>query len=501
MTDPDIRTTHENAIAEVTTGQEFTPWINGQGYRPSDGDTIDTVDPAANLTIAEILTCDATDVDVAIEAAQDAYDGVWSETSPAERGRMLREWVTILRDHETELTQLECLDTGKPIEQARGEVRAAFDTIEYYASLCRGMNGTQIPTGNNVHAYTRKEPYGVVGQIIPWNFPLWSVTWKLGPALAAGNTSVLKPAPDAPLTAIRAIQLSSDVFPDGVVNVITGAGHDVGNALTNHENIQKLSFTGSRKAGELVMKSAANHIAPVTLELGSKSPFLVFPDADLEKVSQAVADGIFYSTGEICDAFSRAIIHEDIYEEFVDEFLSSMDQYTLGDPLDVDTMMGPLTTADQYESVQNYVELGQEEGATLLRGGDTPDGRFEHGWYVEPTVFTDVDNDMRIAQEEIFGPIQTIQSFSTYEEGIELANNTRYGLSAGIGTERSSLIHNAAADLEAGLIYVNGYGPILPEAPYGGFKESGIGKDLGAESIEQYLQTKTVYVNLDEPTL
>lgn len=314
MTDPDIRTAHENVIAEVTTGQEFTPWINGQDHRPSD--TIDTVDPAANLTIAEIPTCDANDVDVAVEAAHDAYDG-GCETSPAERGRTLREWVAILRDHETELTQLECLDTGKPVKQAHSEVRAAFDTIEYYASLCGGMNGTQIPTGDDVHVYTRKEPYGVVGQIIPWNFPLWSVTWKLGPALAAGNTSVLKPAPDAPLTAIRAAQLSADVFPDGVINIVTGAGQDVGNALTNHENIQKLSFTGSRKAGELVMKSAANHIAPVTLELGSKSPFLVFPDADLEKVSQAVADGIFYSTGEICDAFSRAIVHEDIYEEFV----------------------------------------------------------------------------------------------------------------------------------------------------------------------------------------
>lgn len=500
MSDSEILTKHKDAIDERTTDTEFTPWIVGEPYRPDQDETIETVDPAVNWPITAVPACDGDDVDAAVEAAWDAYDREWSATTPAERASMLREWVDVLRDHESELTRLECLDTGKPINQARGEVQAAFDTLEYYASLCRTIGGDQIATSEDVHAYTRKEPFGAVGQIIPWNFPIWSLAWKLGPALAAGNTSILKPAQSAPLTAIRAAQLSADILPDGVVNVIPGTGSDVGNALTSHEGVRKVSFTGSRKVGELVMQSAANHVAPVTLELGSKSPFLVFPDADLSKIGQAVADGIFYSSGEICDAFSRAIVHEDIYEQFLDTFLEATEEYVCGDPLDEDTTMGPLTTSDQYESVQNYVALGQKEGANLVCGGETPGGQFEHGWYVEPTVFTDVNNDMRIAREEIFGPVQTIQTFGSYAEGIKLANDTRFGLSAGIGTEDTSLAHRAAADLEAGLVYVNDYGPILPEAPYGGFKESGVGKDLGEESLDHYLQTKSIYVNLDDPT-
>lgn len=500
MSDSGMKTVHEDAIAEATTDVEFTPWIDGSRYRPDTDATIEPVDPAVNKRITTIPICDSDVVNVAVQAAWDAYDGTWSSTSPTTRASMLRKWVGVLREHEDELTRLECLDTGKPIEMARGEVRAAFDTIEYYASLCRTIGGDQLASGEKLHAYTRKEPFGVVGQIIPWNFPIWSLAWKLGPALAAGNTSVLKPAQNAPLTAIRAAQLSADIFPNGVINIVPGTGSEAGSALTNHDGVRKVSFTGSRDVGERVMQSAASHIAPVTLELGSKSPFLVFPDADLSKVGKAVADGIFYSSGEICDAFSRAIVHEDIAEEFLDAFLEATTEYACGDPLDENTTMGPLTTADQYESVQKYVSLGEKEGANLVYGGETPGGPLDDGWYVEPTVFTDVDNDMRIAQEEIFGPIQTIQTFDSYEEGINLANDTRFGLSAGIGTEDTSLAHRAAADLESGIVYVNDYGPILPEAPYGGFKQSGIGKDLGQESLEHYLQTKSVYVNLDDPT-
>jgi aldehyde dehydrogenase (NAD+) len=500
MDNSGILTTHEDAITEVTTDTKFTPWIDGEQYLPDQDVTIETIDPAVTRPITAIPACDSDDVNAAVKAAGDAYDREWAATLPAERATMLRKWVNELRDHEDELTRLECLDTGKPIEQTRGEVQAAFDTLDYYASLCRTINGDQIAAGENLHAYTRKEPFGAVGQIIPWNFPIWSLTWKLGPALAAGNTSVLKPAQDAPLTAIRAAQLSKDIFPDGVVNVVPGTGSDVGNALTSHGDVRKVSFTGSRKVGELVMESAANHIAPVTLELGSKSPFLVFPDANLSKVGQAIADGIYYSSGEICDAFSRTIVHKDIYEEFLDAFLAAAEEYTCGDPLDEDTTMGPLTTADQYESVQKYISLGKQEGSNLVYGGGTPAESLEHGWYVEPTVFTDVDNDMRIACEEIFGPVQTIQTFGNYEQGIDLANDTRFGLSAGIGTEDISLAHRAAADLEAGIVYVNDYGPILPEAPYGGFKESGIGNDLGEESLNHYLQTKSVYMNLENPT-
>ncbi|MFC6723564.1 aldehyde dehydrogenase family protein [Halobium palmae] len=501
MDDSDLLAAHRDEIEALTASREFAPWIDGGHYSPETENSVRTVDPAVNHPIVSIRACNAEDVDSAVDAAWDAFDGTWSSTAPAERAAKIREWADLLREHESELARLECIDTGKPISQARGEVRGAVDTLEYYAGICRSIEGDQITTGDDLHAYTRREPFGVVGQIIPWNFPLWSFAWKVGPALAAGNATVLKPAVDAPLTPLRAAQLSAETFPDGVINVVPGTGSEAGSALTDHDGVRKVSFTGSRDVGELVMKSAAANVAPVTLELGSKSPFVVFPDADVEKVGQAVADGIYYSSGEICDAFSRAIVHEDVYEPFVDEFLGATEGYTVGDPLSEETTLGPLTTDEQYESVREYIEIGKEEEATLLRGGSAPPSGFEDGWYVEPTVFSDVDNGMKIAREEIFGPVQTIQTFSSYEEGIDLANDTRFGLSAGIGTEDLSLAHSAAADLQAGIVYVNDYGPIRPEAPYGGFKESGIGNDLGKESLDHYLQTKSVYMNLEEPTL
>jgi aldehyde dehydrogenase (NAD+) len=297
-------------------------------------------------------------------------------------------------------------------------------------------------------------------------------------------------------------QLSDDALPDGVLNVVTGSGSTTGGALVEHDGVRKLSFTGSGTVGTEVMRAAAERIAPVTLELGGKSPFLVFPDADLETAVRAAADGIYYSTGEICDAFSRVLVHEDVRDEFVDRFVERSESYVLGDPLDEATTMGPLTNAEQLETVTDYVDVGRSEGASLATGGERPDDpALADGFFVEPTVFTDVDNDMRIAREEIFGPVQTVQSFGSYEEAIELANDTEFGLAAGIGTESTDVAHNAAADLEAGIVYVNAYGPIRPEGPYGGFKKSGIGRDLGEAALEHYRRTKTVYVNLDDPSL
>jgi aldehyde dehydrogenase (NAD+) len=297
-------------------------------------------------------------------------------------------------------------------------------------------------------------------------------------------------------------QLAADALPDGVLNVVTGPGSETGTALTGHEDVQKISFTGSDAVGTKVMQAAAERIAPVTLELGGKSPIVVFPDADLDTAVEAVADGIYYSTGEICDALSRAVVHTDIYAEFVERFVERAESYVLGDPLDEATTMGPLTDADQFETVTDYIETGREEGATLLTGGDRPtDPALADGHYIEPAVFADVDNDMRIAREEIFGPVQTIQSFESYDEAIDLANDTEFGLAAGIVTESTDIAHSAAADLEAGIVYVNAYGPIRPDGPYGGFKKSGIGRDLGEAALDHYQQTKTVYVNLDEPSL
>ncbi|RBI59643.1 betaine-aldehyde dehydrogenase [halophilic archaeon] len=497
-----VRDAHESAIEEAQGVSSFDAWVGGESVESRDRERIATVDPVVGEPISTVPAFEARDVNDAVVEAWRAFDKEWDATTPAERSTRLFEWIDILRDHLEELTLLECLDTGKPRADARGEVEGALDTLGYYAARARSQEGRQIQARDDVHLYTRHEPYGVVGQIIPWNFPIWAAAWKLGPALAAGNCCLLKPSMETPLSVLRAAELSAEALPDGVLNVFPGRGSTAGAALAEHEDVRKVSFTGSVAVGQRVMSAAGSHTAPVTLELGGKSPFIVFPDADLEKAVDAVAEGIFYSTGEICDAFSRALVHEDIVEEFTERFVRRAESYVLGDPLDETTTMGPLTSDVQRETVLEYVETGRSEGATLATGGGVPDDpALADGYYVEPTVFTDVDNEMTVAREEIFGPVQTILTFSSYEEAIEIANDTPFGLAAGIGTERTSLVHNAAADLDVGLVYVNEYGPILPEAPYGGLKESGIGRDLGEEALEHYRQTKSVYVNLDEPEL
>ncbi|WP_324761000.1 aldehyde dehydrogenase family protein [Haloarcula sp. GH36] len=490
---------HVSKHDEVRAGAKFEAWINGETHTTDD--TVAVYDPVIDEQILTVPDCTATEVDAAVTAAWDAFDRTWESTVPRDRSSLLFEWADVLEDHLDELTLLECLDCGKPISQARGEIEGAIDTLEYYASVCRAQRGSEAPAATDLHLYMKHEPYGVVGQVVPWNYPLWAAAWKLGPALAAGNACVLKPSSETPLSTLRAAQLSADIFPDGVLNVITGSGSTAGKALVEHDDVRKVSFTGSTEVGSGVMQAAADRVAPVTLELGGKSPFIVFPDADLDKVVDAVADGIFYSTGEICDALSRALVHESIVDEFTERFVEKAESYVLGDPLDEATTMGPLTSEDQFQTVTDYIETGQEE-ATLLCGGGRPDDpALADGWYVEPTVFGDVSNDMTIAQEEIFGPVQTINTFADYDEAISLANDTKYGLAAGIGTERTSRVHQTADDLDAGLVYVNEYGPILPEAPYGGFKQSGFGKDLGLEALDHYRRTKSVYVNLDDPSL
>jgi len=503
MTEPRadaIRERHRRERDRVLAGLTIAPWIGGESVDAAE--TSEVRDPATDEPLVEVPVCGEAEIDRAVETAWDAFEDRWADTTPAERSRRLFEWIDVIEEHVDELTRLEALDTGKPIGDARGEVEGAIATLEYYASVVRARTDERIPTGSDLHMYTRREPFGVVGQVTPWNFPVWAAAWKLGPALAAGNCAVLKPSVSTPLTTVRLAELSADVFPDGVVNVVTGSGSTAGDALVSHGDVRKVSFTGSGAVGTRVMQAAAERIAPVTLELGGKSPFVVFPDADLEKTVEAVAAGIYYSTGEICDALSRALVHEDVHDEFVDRFVERSESYVLGDPFAEGTTMGPLTTADQLETVLEYVEVGRREGATLATGGSRPDDdALAAGHYVEPTVFTEVDNDMRIAREEIFGPVQTVQSFESYDEAIRLANDTQFGLAAAIATESTDLVHRTVADLEAGIVYVNDYGPIRPEGPYGGFKRSGIGRDLGEATLDHYQQTQTVYVNLDEPTL
>jgi aldehyde dehydrogenase (NAD+) len=385
---------HRSKHRAATTDVEFGAWIGGE--RRTGGPKRRVEDPVIGESIVDVPQCDAGDVDDAVDTAWDAFENGWEDASVRDRSKRLFEWADALADHVDELTLLECLDCGKPISQARGEVEGAIDTLEFYASAVRAQRGSEVPGGKDLHLYTTREPYGVVGQVVPWNYPLWAAAWKLGPALAVGNACVLKPASDTPLSTIRAAQLSGGIFPDGVLNIVPGSGSDVGQAIAEHGDIRKVSFTGSTDVGSGVMRAAADRVAPVTLELGGKSPFIVFPDADLDTVVQAVADGIFYSTGEICDAFSRALVHESIADEFTERFVEAAESYVLGDPLDEETTMGPLTSESQFETVTEYIETGKQE-AELLCGGGTPDDpALADGHYVEPTVFGGVTNDMTV---------------------------------------------------------------------------------------------------------
>jgi aldehyde dehydrogenase (NAD+) len=493
---------HEQAIKRATANIAFNAWIDGESYDTSGDRRFETYDPTINDVITSVPQCGAEDVDISVEAATRAFDGEWGAMTVAERTNRILEWVEKLRNCTDELALLESLDTGKPLDNAGYETDRALDFIEYYAHIVRGDQGSQIPIDTDAHAYTRNEPYGVVGLIVPWNYPLLLTAWKLGPALAAGNTVVLKPAENTPLTATRIVQLSADIFPAGVLNVVHGFGDEVGVPITNHSDIRKISFTGEDSTGEAVMEAAAGQTTPVTLELGGKSPFLVFPDADIEKAVSIAAEGIFYNTGQSCDAFSRTLVHEEIHDEFVERFVEAAANHQVGDPLQDTTTMGPLASEQQYRKFTKYVDLGTDAGATLAYGGDTlTRERWQDGWFVEPTIFDDVDNDMRIAQEEIFGPVASVISFSNYSEAIAIANDVDHGLVAGITTDDLSLAHRAAADIEAGTVWINQASRIVPGTPFGGYKRSGIGRECGKEALDQYRQTKTVNVGLNEPDL
>ncbi|MFH5801713.1 aldehyde dehydrogenase family protein [Haladaptatus sp. CMAA 1911] len=490
---------HEQAIEQAMDGVRIDAWIDGESA-PADGEgRFPTLDPAVGKTITTVGRGDTADVDGAVTAAREAFEREWRHTTPRERATVIREWMARLRDHGEELALLESLDTGKPLANAREETEDAISFFEYYVSAARTHDGANLQTGDDTHTYTRSEPYGVAGLILPWNFPLLLTGWKVGAALAAGNTVVCKPSEEAPMSITRIAQLSKGILPDGVFNVVNGYGEEAGSALAEHDGVDKLSFTGSVPVGQSVMKAAANNVTPVTLELGGKSPFIVFPDADIDAAAETAAMGIYYNTGQSCDACSRVLVHESVHDVFVAAFETAARAYEPGDPLADGTEMGPLSFERQREKVTNYVELGIEEGAHVVVGGDRPsDDAFDDGWFFEPTVFDDVDNDMRIAQEEIFGPVQCIITFSDYDEAIELANDVEYGLASGVATGDVSLAHRAAADIQAGSVWVNEYFGGGAGIPFGGYKYSGFGRECAAETLDEYTHTKAVTVTLDE---
>lgn len=470
--------------------------INGQWVESVNGNTFETRNPANGEVIAKVYEAEEVDVDRAVEAAREAfYNGPWSKMTPAERSRLIYKFADLMEENLEELAQIESLDNGKPINEAKHiDVPLAIEHFRYYAGWATKILGQTIPINGPFFNYTRHEPVGVVGQIIPWNFPIVMAAWKLGAALATGCTVVLKPAEQTPLSAIYLGKLIQEAgFPDGVVNIVQGRGNVTGEAIINHEKINKIAFTGSTEIGKHIMRTAANTVKRVTLELGGKSPNIVLDDADLSKAIPGVLMGIMFNQGQVCSAGSRLYVHKKVYDKVMAELVSHAKNIKLGPGLDPSTQMGPLVTDKQQARVLNYIHKGQEEGAELLTGGNNP---FDKGYFVEPTIFANVDDNMTIAKEEIFGPVISAMPFEDIDEVIKRANNSIYGLASGVWTENIKKAHYIANKLEAGTVWVNCYNVFDAATPFGGYKQSGIGREMGSYALDNYTEVKSVVINL-----
>ena len=468
--------------------------IDGDRRPASDGATLTTVNPATGEALAEVPSATAADVDDAVSAARTAFEE-WRDVDPDERGRLVHQVAMAIREHAGALARLESADQGKPLTQAESDIEGAARYFEYYAGAADKLEGRSIPVGSDQVDYTVREPYGVSGQITPWNFPGNLFARGVAPALVAGNAVVVKPAEQTPLSTIRLAELCETVgFPEGLINVVTGFGEPTGQALTEHDGIDQLTFTGSVPTGKHIMRTAADNVTPVTLELGGKNPAIVFPDADLDSAAEWIATGIFTNVGQICSAADRVLAHESIHDELVGRIVDIVDGYTVGPGLD-DSDIGPLVSEDHFEKVSEYLDVGRSEGATIATGGETID---RSGYFIEPTIFTDVDRNGRLANEEIFGPVLATLSFGETSEALEIANGVDYGLVAGVFTNDLTRAHRLAQRLEVGNVYVNKWFGDTNQTPFGGYKDSGIGREKGLEALDSYLQTKNVAIELGD---
>jgi betaine-aldehyde dehydrogenase len=474
--------------------------IGGESVDAADGQTFEITNPASGKVIATAPLGGPEDVNRAVAAARAAFDDPkgWSSWSAAKRGRTLQKYSGLVKKNIEDLAQLESRNIGKPISSSRSEALAVSLVFEYYAGAANKLFGQTIPTSAPGLDFTLREPIGVVGLIVPWNFPMNMASWKLGPALAAGNTAILKPASYSPLTAIRLGELALEAgFPPGVVNVVTGPGGSAGAAIAGHPGIGKVAFTGETTTGQEIMRLASSNVKKVSLELGGKSANIVFADADLEKFASTSPYAVFDNCGQDCCARSRILVERSVHEKVVELFAEATRKVKVGDPLDDATEVGTLVSFRQRDRVMEYIDIGREEGAELVAGGEVPDdAALANGAYLQPTVFDNVRNDMRIAREEIFGPVVAIIPFDTEEEALRIANDTPYGLSGSIWTRDIGKALRSAKALQAGVISVNSNSSVHTEAPFGGYKMSGIGRELGMHALELYTEIKNVFVDI-----
>ena len=475
-------------------------FINDEWRDAAGGKTIDVVNPATEDVIAAVASAEQADVDAAVAAARAALEGPWAKMSARERGRLVWKIGERLMEKADEIAHLETLHNGKPIFESRHiEVPAAAECFQYYAGWADKIHGETVPVKGNFLTYTLREPVGVVAAIVPWNFPLLLTSWKVAPALACGNTVIIKPASQTPLTALALAEIAHEVgLPPGVLNVITGPGSQVGQMLVDHPGIDKIAFTGDTSTGKQIMRGSAETLKRITLELGGKSPNIVFPDADLDAAVRGATTGIFYGKGEVCAAGSRLLVDASIKSAFIDKVVARAKKIAPGDPLDPKTRLGAISSKKQLENDLRYIEIAKKEGAQLVAGGSRADIGTGKGYFLQPTVFDGVTPGMTIAREEIFGPVLAAIEFGDVDEAIARANDSNYGLAAAVWTKDIKKAHYVARKLQAGTVWINTYNVYDTAAPFGGYKQSGFGREMSMHALEHYTQVKSVWVDLNQ---
>lgn len=486
--------------AENNTPQKYQLFIDGQWVDAESGKTFTTPNPATGQTLAEVAEADKVDIDKAVKAARRAFEGKWSKLSARDRGRLLYKLSQLIEQNSAELAAIETADNGKPIKESLYiDLPQVVENFEYFAGWATKIEGETIPVPGRMFNYTLREPIGVCGQIIPWNFPLLMAAWKLAPALAAGNTVVLKPAEQTPVGAMELAKLIQEAgFPEGVVNIVPGYGETAGASLAAHKGIDKVAFTGSTEVGKLIARAAADNLTKVSLELGGKAPNIVFADSDLEQAVAGAMMGIFYNQGQVCCAGSRLFVEEAIKDEFLTRLTERAEKIAVGDPTNKATQMGPQVSEEQLNRIKSYVDIARNDGATVVTGGTAPqlEGEFQQGYFFRPTIFAEVKNEMRVAQEEIFGPVVSVITFRDEDDLIKQANDTIYGLSAGIWTRDITRAHRFAREIKAGVVWINTFNMFNAASPFGGYKQSGYGREMGRHALDLYTQVKSVWVDL-----